>query len=327
MISWGRILKTLVLPDLSCFCILVCLLACSVPSAGGCSELPLVSGNFTGSTTLQAGNPSVVCRQRSVFINPDLFVNTQAIDVLQLNLFEDVRLQAVRNKTQGGARGSVLWTGVLAGAGTGSVVLITRDQRVSATVSLPSVTYQIRPLDNGMHLIRQIDTLATAGLERIQPGMPPEEWKIMLLVNRERAAEGLETLQCNEALSMASRDHAAEMALGNYYSHDRRDGRKFYERIFETGYPVSKCGENIAVGFAAPEEVFEGWINSPEHRANILNCDFTEMGVGNAVGNNKIYWAQEFGAGRKQDSRMLKLAAGPSPLDLFRSVAKVFGKL
>jgi uncharacterized protein YkwD len=117
------------------------------------------------------------------------------------------------------------------------------------------------------------------------------------------------------------------MALGNYYSHDRRDGRKFYERIFDTGYPVSKCGENIAVGFATPEEVFEGWINSPEHRANILNSDFTEIGVGNAVGNSRIYWAQEFGAGRRPDHEVLKLASGPSTLQLFRTMARIFGNL
>jgi len=96
MISWGRILKTLVLPDLSCFCILVCLLACSVPSAGGCSELPLVSGNFTGSTTLQAGNPSVVCRQRSVFINPLTCFNSISLKT------SDCRRSGTRRKGEPG---------------------------------------------------------------------------------------------------------------------------------------------------------------------------------------------------------------------------------
>lgn len=218
----------------------------------------------------------------------------------------------------------MLWTGALVGAEPGSVVLIVKDQRLSATVFLQSVTYQIRPFQNDLHIIRQINNPVVAGREKIQSDLPPDEWKVTELVNRERAAEGLQPLQCSEVLSMVSRNHAAEMAGCSYYSHDRRDGRKFYEPIFETGYPVSKCGENIAVGLTGPEEVFEGWIHSPEHRANILNSDFTEMGVGNAVGNNKTYWALEFGAGKRRGFHILSLAAISSPLELFRAMGRNF---
>lgn len=308
------------------FSAVVFLLSGAAAFPANCSELLLVSGNHAELNTLQGGNPSVP-RQRTVLINPAMFIRGQAVDSLRLNLFDDVQLQATRNTTQRGSRGSVLWTGVLAGAETGTVVLVARDRNVSATIFLPAVTYQIRPLGNDLHLIREVTGAADVRLEGIPPAMPAHERKMIELVNRERAAEGLASLQCSDVLSKVSRNHAADMALSNYYSHERRDGRKFYERIFDTGYPISKCGENIAVGLATPEEVFEGWINSPEHRANILNCDFTEIGVGNAVGNNKVYWAQEFGSARRSDSQVLKLAAGPSPLQLFRSMGRIFKDL
>jgi hypothetical protein len=244
-----------------------------------------------------------------------------------LNLFDDVQLQAKRNKTQMGSHGSLLWTGALYGAESGSVVLVARDRRVSADIFLPSGIYQIRPLGGDLHLVRRISDRTGAGMETIPPGMPADEWKMIELVNRERAAEGLQSLRYNDVLAMVSRNHAVDMAQGNFYSHDRRDGRKFYQRIFDTGYPVSECGENIAVGLSTPEEVFEGWINSPEHRANILNRDFTEMGVGNAVWNHKVYWTQDFGAGGRTGHQELKLAANPSPLQLFRSMSKILRNL
>jgi uncharacterized protein YkwD len=322
----GRIAERNGVLRLFWFSALVCLFSGAVASLAYCSELPLVSGNRAELNTLQGGNPSV-SRQRTVFINPDMFLKGRSVDSLRLNLFEDVQLLAARNKTQSGSRGSVLWTGILVGAETGTVVLITRDRQVSATVFLPEVTYQVRPLGNDLHLIREVNGSAVHGLERIPPAMPSHELKMIELVNRERAAEGLPSLQYSDMLSTVSRNHAADMALSNYYSHERRDGRKFYQRIFDTGYPISKCGENIAVGLTTPEEVFEGWINSPEHRANILNSDFTEIGVGNAVGNNKVYWAQEFGSARRPGSQVLKLAAGPSPLQLFRSMGRIFQNL
>jgi uncharacterized protein YkwD len=327
MAGGERILKRFVMLRLLCSCALVCLLFCSAASLADCSELPLVSGNHLESNTSQGENSSIVLRHRTVSINPEIFARAQTVDSLRLNLFEDVQLQATRRKAQKGSRGSVLWTGALVGAEPGSIVLIASDRQISATVFLPGVTYQIRPIGHDAHLVRQVNDAAVASPERVPPGMLPDEWKLIELVNRERAAEGLSSLQCNEALSTVSRDHAADMALGNYYSHDRRDGRKFYERIFDAGYPISKCGENIAVGLTSPEEVFEAWVNSPEHRANILNCDFSEIGVGNAVGNSKTYWAQEFGAGRTPGDKVLKLAAGPSPLQIIRSMKKVFGNL
>lgn len=78
----------------------------------------------------------------------------------------------------------------------------------------------------------------------------------------------------------------------NYFSHVSQDGRKFDTRIRNAGYP-SPGGENIAKGHTSPTAVMTAWMNSTGHRANILNCTFTTIGVGfDARGN---YWVQNFG--------------------------------
>lgn len=70
------------------------------------------------------------------------------------------------------------------------------------------------------------------------------------------------------------------MALEDFYSHTGRDGSTALERIARTGYHPEATGENIAAGQPSPASVVEAWMNSEGHRANILNCDFQEIGVG-----------------------------------------------
>jgi len=150
-----------------------------------------------------------------------------------------------------------------------------------------------------------------------------EERKIIELVNLEREAEGVSVLQFNDRLAEAARSHARDMAMHNYSSHDRRDGRKFWQSVFDNGYPVSKCGENIAVGQATPEEAFECLISSPGHRANIIDPDFTQIGVGHAISPTSAFhyfWTQEFGAGDKRE-RTLRQGAAHSAMGLFASLA------
>jgi hypothetical protein len=69
-------------------------------------------------------------------------------------------------------------------------------------------------------------------------------------------------------------------------------GRTFDQRIRAAGYP-SPGGENIAKGYVSASAVMTGWMNSPGHRANILNCSFTALGVGYDTRGN--YWVQNFG--------------------------------
>ncbi len=84
------------------------------------------------------------------------------------------------------------------------------------------------------------------------------------------------------------------MATKDYFSHTSLDGSSMSDRIDRQGYAWRRLAENIAAGYPSPEAVVEGWMNSPGHRANILNCDLTEIGVG----HYQRYWTQNFGTPR-----------------------------
>ncbi len=244
-------------------------------------------------------NSSLVSRMRTVVINPDI-LNVQTSDSIQLNLFEDARYQAIGVHSQKGIGGYLLWTGKISGAENGHVVIVAKDQRVYASIVLASATYQVRPVGQGQHIVRQIRKEGLTGIERVPSAVGPSEFRVIQLVNQERMIEGLRPLHYNDRLYDSAHNHSRDMAMANYYSHDSRNGRKFFERIFASGYPVSKCGENIAHGLSSPEEVFEGWMSSPDHRVNIMNAEFTETGVGYASDDSsrRVYWTQDFGVGR-----------------------------
>lgn len=82
-------------------------------------------------------------------------------------------------------------------------------------------------------------------------------------------------LTWNEQLFKAAQGHCVDMANGDFLDH-----RQMVERVREEGYPSSFVGENIAGGQSQSEDVVAGWMNSPGHRSNILNPDYTEIGVG-----------------------------------------------
>ena len=124
------------------------------------------------------------------------------------------------------------------------------------------------------------------------------ESRVIDLVNAERAAHGLKSLSYDPDLAAAARLHSQDMGIRDYFSHDSLDGTKFYERIIDEGYTYNLCGENIAAGSATPEDVVDVWMNSPGHRANILNPDFCDIGVGYALTSGSTYyhyWTQDFG--------------------------------
>ena len=68
------------------------------------------------------------------------------------------------------------------------------------------------------------------------------------------------------------------------------------QRITAAGYNWSAYGENVAYGYSSPESVMQGWMTSPGHKANILNCSFKEIGVG--LAQPGYYWTQDFAASR-----------------------------
>ncbi|WP_234995470.1 CAP domain-containing protein [Streptoalloteichus hindustanus] len=127
------------------------------------------------------------------------------------------------------------------------------------------------------------------------PEMSEEERRVAELTNGERDRAGCPALRIDNRLNASARGHSADMAAQNYFDHRSLDGRSFADRIRAAGYP-NPGAENISAGQTTPEAVVRGWMNSPGHRANILNCDLRALGVGMARGGSyRIYWTQNFG--------------------------------
>ena len=108
-------------------------------------------------------------------------------------------------------------------------------------------------------------------------------------------------LTLSDTLSRAALAHAAEMAQFSHFSHDGRDGSSPADRMTRAGYEWKAVGENIAAGQTTPESVVEGWLNSPQHCANLMAPQFREMGIAYYVNRESragIYWVQVFGARR-----------------------------
>jgi uncharacterized protein YkwD len=122
------------------------------------------------------------------------------------------------------------------------------------------------------------------------------EDEVTSLINKERGKAGCGTVKTDERMRAAGRAHSADMAKNNYFSHTGRDGSSFVDRLARAGYPKEgAAGENIAYGYGSAQAVVTGWMNSPDHRRNILNCSSKSTGVGLAYRGSMPYWTQLFG--------------------------------
>lgn len=119
--------------------------------------------------------------------------------------------------------------------------------------------------------------------------------------NRERRKYGLENLREDSDLSAFAQAYAKDMSERGYFGHDMPEGISFEERIKASAYfaTLSACsgcrvklsaGENVASGQTTPEAVVKDWIASPEHHANMIDPDFSKIGIGRM---GKV-WVQVF---------------------------------
>ncbi|MFJ7211274.1 CAP domain-containing protein [Amycolatopsis sp. NPDC098790] len=116
--------------------------------------------------------------------------------------------------------------------------------------------------------------------------------QVVSLVNDERAQAGCKPLTEESHLTDAAQDYSDDMSARNFFAHTNPEGVTFDQRIKIAGY--SKPGaENIAKGQTSAAQVMDAWMNSEGHRANILNCSLTKIGVGFTKAGN--YWVQDFG--------------------------------
>ena len=118
--------------------------------------------------------------------------------------------------------------------------------------------------------------------------------QVAALVNAERAKYGLSALTMDTKVQQAALVRAKETAQS--FSHTRPNGSSFSTALTEAGVSYRTAGENIAYGQTTPQQVMNAWMNSSGHRANILNANYTTIGVGYTVINGTAYWAQLFTA-------------------------------
>ena len=129
---------------------------------------------------------------------------------------------------------------------------------------------------------------------------------ILELVNEERSSRGLGILTLSQKLDAAADLHAQDMAT-NYYAtnHTGSDSSNLATRITRSGYEWTIIGENLAAGQTSASSVVQAWMNSTGHRANILNSNFTHLGLGytylsgtgGTANNYRHYWAMELATG------------------------------
>ena len=121
------------------------------------------------------------------------------------------------------------------------------------------------------------------------------ENEVIRLVNIQRGNIGLPKLSTNWQLSRIARYKSQDMINKNYFSHISPTYGSPFNMMENFGLKFSAAGENIAMGQQTPSSVVTAWMNSPGHRANILNPSYTQIGVGLAKNSNgTCYWTQMF---------------------------------
>jgi uncharacterized protein YkwD len=122
------------------------------------------------------------------------------------------------------------------------------------------------------------------------------EAEVVTLTNNFRQANGCGALRIDNRLVAAARKHSTDMVTKNFFDHTGSDGTNFVQREVAAGYTTGASAENIAWGYRTAQDVVTGWINSPGHRANMLNCSSIAVGVGLAYkADGTPYWTQDFG--------------------------------
>lgn len=118
------------------------------------------------------------------------------------------------------------------------------------------------------------------------------EKQVVDLTNAERTKAGLKPLEMHTPLMAVAHAKSADMAKNNYFSHTSPTFGSPFDQIKSAGISYRSAGENIAQGQRTPQQVVQAWMDSPGHRQNIMNANFTHIGVGFV--EEGYYWTQQF---------------------------------
>lgn len=236
-----------------------------------------------------AASPLSVMASEGSSLSEQLKQNGYAVLVKEANSPEEVK--EILSKLEG-ELGSLNWEECFPELGTpeGGVPETPENPEIPETPETPGTGTPEVP-ENPGNGTPDIDTPETEKPE--EDGTTIFAEQVVNLVNAERAKAGLKALQIDEKVAAAANVRAKEIKQS--FSHTRPNGSSFSTALKEQGVSYRGSGENIAYGQLSPEAVMNGWMNSDGHRANILNANFTHIGVGHFQdGNGTNYWAQLF---------------------------------
>ena len=139
------------------------------------------------------------------------------------------------------------------------------------------------------------DSIAHGNLTAVETEIPSQAEAVLNIVNAERSKNGLKALTLSSKLTAIATEKSKDMAVNHYFSHTSPTYGSPFQMLQSYGVSYRTAGENIAAGQRTPDEVMQSWLNSSGHRANILNPNYTELGVGYYKGGSYgVYWTQTF---------------------------------
>jgi uncharacterized protein YkwD len=231
--------------------------------AGGLADLGTVHGSFTLKPPGKAGKSAYVVY---VIDGPERFLRTESKSPYSLKL----------NST-------------LMRDGVYTITVLTVHKGKESVAATRSVT-----VDN--HGTTATATPTPTATSTSGKGLSANAAQVLALTNQQRATAGCKPLSANAKLTKAAQDHTVDMAQRGVLDHNSKNGESPFDRMKADGYNFQAAAENIADGQSTPAAVMNAWMNSAGHKANILNCVYTDIGIGYATSSNGTpYWTQDFG--------------------------------
>lgn len=146
------------------------------------------------------------------------------------------------------------------------------------------------------------------------------------LANTDRGLNHVGSLAVSPALSAIAEAKANDMAAGGYFAHTSPGGKTPWYWFQQAGYAFSYAGENLAIDFSDSADVEQAWMNSPTHRANLLNGNFTEIGIATAVGtyegHTTTFVVEEFGTRARESASVTESSIPTEPTRLATAQTK-----
>ncbi|MFJ7847866.1 CAP domain-containing protein [Peribacillus sp. NPDC097206] len=143
--------------------------------------------------------------------------------------------------------------------------------------------------------IGQAISIPTTKNETTHESNSSVEQQVLDLVNSERSKAGLKDLELDQELSNVAKTKSGDMRDNHYLSHTSPTYGSPFDMMKSFGIGYTYAGENIAAGQTSASAVMKSWMNSPGHKANILNGNYTHIGVGYVQGGTySRYWTQQF---------------------------------